>query len=108
MGSVKYVYAPKDGHETQAGIAQGETKDQRAGGTGLQAGDFSRTPLLSGRGPSHLYQGVGLLRMYPFHQLLATVLNRRSLYGFSFATAVVRVSMENSVHVKVVDGFGEA
>src|SRR5438034_7953221 len=41
MGSVKYVYAPKDGHETQAGIAQGETKDQRAGGTGLQAGDFS-------------------------------------------------------------------
>ncbi len=45
--------------------------------------------------------------MYPFHQLHATVINRRSLYGFSFATAVVRVPMKNSVHVKMVDGFGQ-
>src|SRR5947207_4171427 len=43
---VKYVYAAKNGRETQARIAQGETKDERAGGAGLQAGDFSRNPFV--------------------------------------------------------------
>src|SRR5881396_2428679 len=42
---VKYVYAAKNGRETQARIAQGETKDERAGGAGLQAGDFSPEPI---------------------------------------------------------------
>src|SRR5205085_5856733 len=58
-------------------------------------------------GKSDLHQRVGLLRILPFHQLHTAVVYRRPFHRLTFRRALVRVPVENGVHVKMVNRLGE-